>query len=50
MWRSSATAGDGRGAPSRASNSSPVRVVFVLYLTLIWAGIVFYTVIGLTHH
>jgi len=27
-----------------------VRAVFVLYLTLIWAGIVFYTVIGLTHH
>jgi hypothetical protein len=50
MWRSSATAGDGRGAPGRASNSSQVRAVFVLYLTLIWAGIVFYTVIGLTHH
>jgi len=27
-----------------------MRAVFVLYLTLIWAGIVFYTVIGLTHH
>jgi len=27
-----------------------VRTVFVLYLTLIWAGIVFFAVIGLTHH
>jgi len=27
-----------------------VRAVFVLYLTLIWAGILFYTVIGFTHH
>jgi hypothetical protein len=50
MWRSSATAGDARGAPGRAPKSLPVRAVFVLYLTLIWAGIVFYTVIGLTHH
>jgi hypothetical protein len=50
MWRSSATAGDARGAPGRAANSSPMRTVFVLYLTLIWAGIVFYMVIGLTHH
>jgi len=24
--------------------------VFVLYLTLIWAGILFYTAIGFTHH
>jgi hypothetical protein len=50
MWRSSATAGDGRGALGRTPKSSPVRAVFVLYLTLIWAGILFYTVIGLTHH
>jgi hypothetical protein len=27
-----------------------MRAVFVLYLTLIWAGIVFCSVIGLTHH
>jgi hypothetical protein len=50
MWRSSATAGDARGAVGAAPNSSTVRAVFVLYLTLIWAGIVFFTVIGLTHH
>jgi hypothetical protein len=50
MWRSSATAGDARGGSGRAPKSSPVRAVFVLYLTLIWAGIVFYTVIGFTHH
>jgi hypothetical protein len=35
---------------ARSRTSSPVRAVFVLYLTLIWAGIVFFTVIGLTHH
>ena len=50
MWRSSATAGDARGGACRAPKSSRVRAVFVLYLTLIWAGIMFYTVIGLTHH
>jgi hypothetical protein len=27
-----------------------VRFIFTLYLTLIVAGVVFYTVIGLTHH
>jgi hypothetical protein len=27
-----------------------VRVMFVTYLTLIVAGLVFYAVIGLTHH
>jgi hypothetical protein len=30
--------------------STPVRAVFVLYLVLICAGIVFCSVIGLTHH
>jgi hypothetical protein len=28
----------------------PVRAMFVLYLTLVWAAIVFYIAIGLTHH
>jgi hypothetical protein len=50
MWRSADTAGDARGGPGPAPKSSSVRTVFVLYLTLIWAGILFYTVIGLTHH
>jgi hypothetical protein len=27
-----------------------MRVVFVLYLVLIWAGITFYSVIGLLHN
>ena len=27
-----------------------VRVMFILYLTLIMAGIAAYTVVGLTHH
>jgi hypothetical protein len=27
-----------------------VRAIFVLYLTIIVAGLAFYTVIGLTHH
>jgi hypothetical protein len=50
MWRSSGTARDPRGAPGRAPKPLAVRAMFVLYLTLIWAGILFYTVIGLTHH
>jgi hypothetical protein len=41
---------DPRGAPARATKPPGVRAVFVLYLVLIWSGIVFYTVIGLTHH
>jgi hypothetical protein len=27
-----------------------MRAIFVFYLVMIWAGIAFYTVIGLTHH
>jgi hypothetical protein len=36
----------------RAGKTKPalVRTVFVLYLTVIAAGIGFYAVIGLTHH
>ena len=33
-----------------AGNSSPMRAVFVIYLTLIISGIAFFMVIGLTHH
>ena len=29
---------------------SVVRTMFILYLTLIAAGLVAYTVVGLTHH
>jgi hypothetical protein len=30
--------------------SEGMRAIFVLYLVLIWTGIAFYAVIGLTHH
>jgi hypothetical protein len=41
---------DPRGARGQAPKPTGVRAVFVLYLTLIWGGIVFFSVIGLTHH
>jgi hypothetical protein len=31
-------------------NPPPMRVMFFTWLTLIAAGLVFYTVIGLSHH
>jgi hypothetical protein len=34
----------------RGGEVAGVRVVFVLYLTVIVSGIGFYVVIGLTHH
>jgi hypothetical protein len=33
-----------------AAKAPRVRAMFVVYLTLIVAGIAFYVVIGLTHH
>jgi hypothetical protein len=33
-----------------AGNPPAVRAIFVVYLTLIVAGIAFYTVVGLTQH
>jgi hypothetical protein len=40
----------GEDSASRRRNACVVRAVFVLYLTLIVAGIAFYAVIGLAHN
>jgi hypothetical protein len=36
--------------PDRAVASRRMRAVFVVYMTIIVVGIVFYTVIGLAHY
>jgi hypothetical protein len=38
------------GTPIRRTNTYPVRAMFVIYLTVILAGLVYFSVIGLTHH
>jgi hypothetical protein len=38
------------GLRRRAAKPRPMRAIFALYLTLIVAGVVFCTVIGLTHN
>ena len=40
----------GQGSPLVARTPCAMRVVFAVYLTLIWGGIVLYAIIGLTHH
>jgi hypothetical protein len=38
------------GPTADLSSIAPVRVMFVTYLTVIVTGIVYFSVIGLTHH
>jgi hypothetical protein len=38
------------GSGGHAPNTHPVKAMFWLYFVMIWAGIVYFSVIGLTHH
>jgi hypothetical protein len=43
-------AGAGITEAAAGKDSSAMRVLFFTWLTLIAAGLIFYSVIGLTHH
>jgi hypothetical protein len=36
--------------PDRSLRSRAVKAMFWIYLVLVWTGIVYFSVIGLTHH